>query len=104
MVFVNDPDTFTEPTMEQLREFFKFTEAQSRLALALWGGTGIKEAAETLSISINTARTHLRSIYSKVGVENHAELMAVLTTTMGRLPRNSPRENLYLRDTRNFNS
>ncbi len=84
VVFLADPLGFSTPTAEQLKSYYDFTDAQAKVALALWGGTGIREAAESLAISINTARTHLRAIYEKVGVANHAELMAVLTTSLNR--------------------
>ncbi len=84
VVFLADPLGFAAPTAEQLKSYYDFTDAQAKVALALWGGTGIREAAESLAISINTARTHLRAIYEKVGVANHAELMAVLTTSLNR--------------------
>jgi len=84
VVFLADPLGFAMPTADQLKSYYDFTDAQAKVALALWGGTGIREAAEHLAISINTARSHLRAIYEKVGVANHAELMAVLTTSLNR--------------------
>lgn len=84
LLFVNDPLNIGRPSSEEMRKFYGFTPAQARLALALWGGMGIKDAASELSISINTARSHLRSIYANTGTRSHAELMSVLTATMVR--------------------
>jgi DNA-binding NarL/FixJ family response regulator len=36
-------------------------------------GSGYAEAAGNLGIELNTFRTHIRSLYSKLGVENRAE-------------------------------
>jgi DNA-binding CsgD family transcriptional regulator len=41
----------------------------------LTGGQGLFEAAEKLGITKNTARTHMRNIYSKVGTHRQADLI-----------------------------
>ncbi|MEE4186795.1 MAG: hypothetical protein V2J12_13625 [Gammaproteobacteria bacterium] len=84
MVFVNDPTSVSRPTETELRHYYGLTGAQARVALALWGGLSIKDAADKLSISIHTARSHLRSIYATTGTRSHAELMSVLTATLVR--------------------
>lgn len=84
VAFMADPLRLAVPNSDQFKRYYGFTDAQAKVALALWGGTGIGEAATKLSISVNTARTHLRAIYEKTGVANHAELMAVLTTSLNR--------------------
>jgi DNA-binding CsgD family transcriptional regulator len=84
LLFINDPTSLGRPSTAELRKFYGFTPAQARLALALWGGMGIQGAADELCISINTARSHLRSIYATTGTHSHAELMSVLTATMIR--------------------
>ena len=85
VMYVTDPDGIPVPTQDQLRALYGLTPAQAQLAIALWGGTSIRDAAADLSISINTARSHLRAIYEKLGVDNHAEMMAILATTISRL-------------------
>lgn len=84
VLLINDPYRLQEPSVEQLRDYYGLTNAQASVTVALWGGTGIIEAADKLSISVNTARTHLRAIYEKVGVKSHAELMAILTSMIVR--------------------
>lgn len=84
LLFVNDPTSVSRPSVEELRQYYGLTGAQARLVLALWGGLSIKEAAENLSISIHTVRSHLRSIYATTGTRSHAELMSVLTATLVR--------------------
>ncbi len=79
LLIISDPSVVPEPALEQLEQYFGLTRAQARLAQALWGGTGIQEAADLLAISVNTARSHLRAIYGKIGVNNHAEMVAVLS-------------------------
>lgn len=86
LLYVNDPKSLEPPTEEQLRKYYDLTAAQARVAIALYGGSGIREAAESLSISINTARSHLRNIYAKTGAASHAELMSILSGTVVRYP------------------
>jgi len=85
LIYLIDPQNIDAPDIELLKNIYKFTDAQAKVAVALWGGTSIHDAAESLCISVNTARTHLRSIYQKAGVGNHAELMANMTGTLARL-------------------
>jgi DNA-binding CsgD family transcriptional regulator len=82
LLFLNDPTQLDKPSIRQLQAYFNLTGAQANVALALWGGMGISEAADKLSITVNTARSHLRKIYHKVGARSHAELMSILTATM----------------------
>ena len=84
LLFLNDPTQLDKPSIRQLQAYFNLTGAQANVALALWGGMGISEAADNLSISVNTARSHLRKIYHKVGARSHAELMSILTATMAK--------------------
>jgi len=47
-------------------------------ALLLTNGLTLEEAAEESGISKNTARTHLRAIFSKTGVTRQATLVRIL--------------------------
>jgi DNA-binding CsgD family transcriptional regulator len=84
LLFLNDPTKLDKPSLRELQTYYSLTGAQAKVALALWGGMGIGEASDNLSITVNTARSHLREIYRKVGARSHAELMSVLTATMVR--------------------
>jgi DNA-binding CsgD family transcriptional regulator len=63
------------PAVEQLREFYSLTGAQARFVREVMQSANINETASNLHISINTARSHLRAIYSKIGVNNMTQLM-----------------------------
>ena len=51
------------------------TASELRVLLAMAPGLSIKEAAQMLGISENTARTHLQHIYSKTGTSKQSELI-----------------------------
>ena len=80
MVYLLDARNTTRPSDEQLKAFYGLTSAQARVATALYAGNNINEAAEILNISINTARSHMRHIYAKVGVRTQSELLGLLAS------------------------
>ena len=54
------------------------TEAERRVAYLIADGHTNKSAAKSLGISTNTVGTHLRSIYSKLGVQSRVQLANIL--------------------------
>jgi len=81
-LFIAIPETPVTPTQAQLKEFYGLTRAQARLVIALLSGMSITQASEELNISINTSRSHLRTIYNKLGVDSKAELLRLLAATL----------------------
>ena len=61
-----------------MRSQFGLTPAEAQLAINLCGGMDLKEVAETMHITFNTARTHLKRIFSKTHVSRQAELIRLL--------------------------
>jgi DNA-binding CsgD family transcriptional regulator len=54
------------------------TEAERRVAYLIANGHTNKATAKSLGISINTVGSHLRSIYSKLGVQSRVQLANIL--------------------------
>ncbi|WP_233809918.1 helix-turn-helix transcriptional regulator [Paraburkholderia sp. HP33-1] len=77
-VFIRDPDANADAARDILRQLFDFTPAESQLAIELTNGLSLDEAAEKLGIRRNTARAHLRAIFSKAGVTRQSELVRVM--------------------------
>ena len=63
-----------------LRTLFGLTAAESRLTGLLLAGATTTSASKTLNISTHTARSQLKSIFMKVGVNRQADLMRILLT------------------------
>lgn len=80
IVYLHDPVDITTPSIEQLQNFYNLTKAQAKLSRELYRGKTITEAADSLNVSINTARSHLRGVYAKTGVRTQAELLGLLTS------------------------
>ena len=53
---------------------FGLTRAEQRLLALLAAGSSLTEVAETLNISIHTARTQLKAIQQKTGWHTQSEI------------------------------
>ena len=68
-----------------IQKLFGLTPKEATLALRLAAGESLQEAAGSLGISTNTARAHLRSIFTKTGVDRQARLVRVLLKSVAML-------------------
>jgi DNA-binding CsgD family transcriptional regulator len=81
VLVINNQKLIGVPAIEHIREFYRLTNAQARVVTALFKGESVEEASTALNISPNTVRSHLRAIYSKLGVANKAALLQLVSTT-----------------------
>ncbi len=77
-LFTKDPIAAPLLPGEAFARLYKLTGGELRVLLALAQGLGGKEAADILSISEPTIRTHLQHIYSKTGTARQADLLRLL--------------------------
>jgi len=63
-------------------QLYNLTPAETALALELANGLSLEEASERLNIRRNTARAHLRSIFSKTGVRRQTELVRIMLNSV----------------------
>ena len=75
------PESKNVPGELQLQKLYGLSRAQARLTRALMLSKNLEAAAESCNITKNTARTHLRAIYKKLGVDSQAKLMQLLSTS-----------------------
>ena len=54
------------------------TQAETRVARLIGAGYTNKAASEALGISVNTTGTHLRSVFTKLGVRSRVQLSNVM--------------------------
>ena len=69
-------------SIDLLRCHFGLTPAEAKLALHLVAGETLRSAAVKLSITYETARTHLKNIFDKTGTCRQAELVVVILTAL----------------------
>jgi len=75
IIAVSDPTQFDALPQDLLIAFYHLTPAEAQLTEFLMRGLSLTESATELNISINTARTQLRNVFRKVGVNSQATLM-----------------------------
>lgn len=75
VTMLHDPTVAAVPNEGLLNTYFGLTPAESHLVQALCTGHSLPAAAQQASISVNTARTHLRSVFQKVGVHSQSALV-----------------------------
>lgn len=84
-VFVRDAEGQAHPPVKLAQQLFQLTPAETGLAIQLANGLSLEEAAEALNIRRNTARAHLRSIFSKTGVRRQTELVRIFLNSVAWL-------------------
>ena len=77
-VFVSDPAHRVETTEELLGRLYGVTLTEAKVAAVLMQGRAVEEAATVLGISVNTARTHLKHIFSKTATTRQGDLISLL--------------------------
>lgn len=79
LLFVSDPEQTAPDYGEELvQHVYSLTPAEARVAVMLAQGYRVNDISEVLRISIHTARTHLKRIFEKTGVDRQAELVHLL--------------------------
>lgn len=73
-----DPDAVLERQLLSAKVIFGLSDGQLALAKQIANGDSLKSCAQTLGISVNTARTHLTRIYDKTGVNSQTALVRLL--------------------------
>jgi DNA-binding CsgD family transcriptional regulator len=68
-----------------ISEVFGLTRTEAALALEIAEGATMDEAAAAMDIRRNTARTHLRSIFAKLGVRRQTELMRLVLNSVATM-------------------
>jgi len=80
-VYLRDPEELAEVESDLVRQLFDLTPAEAAVARRLASGLSLEEVAAALDISRNTARAHLRSIFSKSGISRQTELVRLMLTS-----------------------
>ncbi|KSV64638.1 hypothetical protein N182_36480 [Sinorhizobium sp. GL2] len=76
-----NPRSKTDPVV--LCQVLGLTKAEAALAMSLAGGLSLQQSAAARSISYETARTHLRTIFEKTGTHRQTELIALINAVSG---------------------
>ncbi|TNF35606.1 MAG: helix-turn-helix transcriptional regulator [Gammaproteobacteria bacterium] len=84
-IFISDPEDATEAPVQVITKLFGFTPTEATLAILLAKGLTLDEVADTLHVSRNTVRTHLRSVFAKTGVSRQGLLIRLILQSVAPL-------------------
>jgi DNA-binding CsgD family transcriptional regulator len=85
VVFISNSQGTRKISAATLKELFGFTDSESKVAAYLANGHTLTEAAEALSVSINTAKTHAKNIYEKTGVNKQTKFIQLVSNSVARV-------------------
>jgi DNA-binding CsgD family transcriptional regulator len=84
LVFVSDPSSSPRPRAAIMRQLYRLSPTESRLADLLMEGFEVREAAELLSITLETCRFHLKRVLAKTGTSRQTELLRLMLSLPGQ--------------------
>lgn len=85
VIFISDPEQEAQAPQEIIKQLFGLTPSEAAIAIMLTNGMTLDEVADDVSISRNTARAHLRSIFSKTGVTRQTMLVRLILKSVASL-------------------
>ena len=86
LVLVHDVAESRCADVDMLTSMYGLTQMEARLASALSGGHSVQSAAALLRMQPTTARTHLKHVFSKLGVNRQQDLVRMLASLSGLSP------------------
>lgn len=81
-----DDNASVTKRLQSAQQLYSLSDAQIRLAQLIVEGSDLPQAAETIGVSVNTVRTHLKRMFEKTKVASQTALVRVL------LSANAPRD------------
>lgn len=81
-IFIYDPDAQILTNEALLCQFYGLTLAEAHLTAILAEGKSLNEACDLLTVTQNTARTHLKRIFSKTDTNRQTELVKLVIAGM----------------------
>lgn len=80
ILVISDPEYRCRIREDQLVKFYDFTPTEAKLARLLSNGYRLDQAADAMGIRYQTARTHLKRVFSKTGIDRQSELVRLILT------------------------
>jgi DNA-binding CsgD family transcriptional regulator/PAS domain-containing protein len=86
LLTLDDPQMLPESPDAILARLFGATPAESRLAIALADGASLRQAAERLGITYETARSYLKVLFRKTDSRRQSQLVARVISASRAVP------------------
>ncbi len=75
IIYLFDANSPRNASHDLLTGLYGLTHTEAKLVQLMSNGMMLDEAAQELAISVNTARTHLKHVFHKTGINRQAELV-----------------------------
>jgi DNA-binding CsgD family transcriptional regulator len=85
LVFICDTQRPLTEVAGVLEDFYDFTPSEARLATQLMNGASLTDSATALGIRVQTAKSHLKRIFSKTHTQRQSELVHLLMQSVATL-------------------
>ncbi|MDP2699160.1 response regulator [Thalassospira sp.] len=73
-----EPDTIAPPRINDLMDVFGLTRSEAKLTQKLAEGLSLDQASNLVGISVQSARTYLKAIFTKTGANRQPQLMKIV--------------------------
>jgi DNA-binding CsgD family transcriptional regulator len=84
-LFITNPEARRVSATEGLEKIYSLTRAEAELVRLLSEGHSLEEAAELRKVTVNTARSHLKHVFSKTQTNRQGELVRLVLTGVGSI-------------------
>lgn len=78
LLMILKPGNRTYPDLSNILLKLGLTQAQTRVALLIAAGHTTKTAAEYLAVSDETVRSHVKGVYTRLGIDRQADLIRLV--------------------------
>jgi len=78
IIFITDPEMARVSHPDSIRELYGLTAAEAQIVSMLVAGKSVNEICSDLDISISTARTHLKHIFTKTDTERQRDVVRLV--------------------------
>lgn len=79
-LFISDPEQIPLPVAEQIMKLYGLSRSQALIVQSLASGIRLEEAAGLAGITLSTARTYLKQIFSKTDTSRQSDLVKLVFT------------------------
>jgi DNA-binding CsgD family transcriptional regulator len=84
-IFVADPEAGRIRDPDVLGAMYSLTHSEAELVRLLAQGMSLEEVADARGVSVNTARSHLKHVFSKTGTSRQGELVRLVLSGVGSM-------------------
>jgi DNA-binding CsgD family transcriptional regulator len=96
-LWIADPESGSISATEVLESLYQLTAAEAELVRLLSQGFSLDEAARERGVTINTARSQLKQVFSKTDTRRQGELMRLVLTGVASIRESEPTASLESR-------